>query len=239
MSTPQCLLLAVFFVALGSCDKGACDDQIQNGNETRIDCGGPDCSPCPILGLVSGGICNPTVYQDIALVNHEGTPLGEAELRLTTPIVMLNTEWAGFDPLSLLLSSEFCTPPLVDSIDCLDTTYTAVYTDNKSIDTSLISFELLSGRQIDSSVVVLPQIILESLLEGGGLMAPDSSFHYSILVEVERCHFNLAIRLGSTFVPTVELYAISPTLAAYIDSLGGVYVYWNDATASFVPTYTD
>ncbi len=40
---------------LTQCGPPSCDDHIQNGNETGVDCGGPDCPPCPTC---SDGIQN-------------------------------------------------------------------------------------------------------------------------------------------------------------------------------------
>jgi hypothetical protein len=31
----------------GVCQEPACDDTVQNSDETDVDCGGPDCPPCP------------------------------------------------------------------------------------------------------------------------------------------------------------------------------------------------
>ncbi|PHI18809.1 hypothetical protein CEQ90_16270 [Lewinellaceae bacterium SD302] len=35
-----------------------CDDNIQNGNETGVDCGGPDCAPCMVMPSCNDGIQN-------------------------------------------------------------------------------------------------------------------------------------------------------------------------------------
>ncbi len=37
-----------------NCSFPTCNDGLQNGNETGVDCGGPDCPPCPV--------CNMTLY---------------------------------------------------------------------------------------------------------------------------------------------------------------------------------
>jgi hypothetical protein len=48
-------LFVGFALSLSSCEKSSCDDGIQNGNETGIDCGG-DCDPCAscIDGIQNG-----------------------------------------------------------------------------------------------------------------------------------------------------------------------------------------
>ncbi|MTB50237.1 M14 family zinc carboxypeptidase [Lewinella sp. W8] len=47
-----------------------CDDGIQNGNETGVDCGGPDCAACPISYCGSQG--NSTNYEFIQSVTFNG-----------------------------------------------------------------------------------------------------------------------------------------------------------------------
>ncbi|MCB0650497.1 MAG: HYR domain-containing protein, partial [Saprospiraceae bacterium] len=50
-----------------------CDDGIQNGNETGVDCGGPDCVPC------GGGVVNDDVCSALAIdcgTNQSGTTQG-------------------------------------------------------------------------------------------------------------------------------------------------------------------
>ncbi|MBD3163793.1 hypothetical protein GF323_01210 [Candidatus Woesearchaeota archaeon] len=34
----------------GVCDYASCDDDVKNGNETDVDCGGGECDPCPDIG---------------------------------------------------------------------------------------------------------------------------------------------------------------------------------------------
>ena len=217
-------MLVLAFAAIYSCDKATYYDQIQNGNETGVDCGGSDCSPCPIAGQVTGGICNPTVYQDVAWIYYDGTPFKEARVTLATPTKTLVAEAVGIEALVHLSNSDLCEPDTLGfpPVSCLDSTYVAAYTNDISIDTSLIQYEHLSAQQFDASAVGFPSLIVEGILEAGGLIEPDHSFNYSILVEVERCNFNLAIRLGSTFVSTPEFYILNPTLAASFDAAGGL-----------------
>ncbi|MEL6358424.1 MAG: cohesin domain-containing protein, partial [Bacteroidota bacterium] len=42
-------------VVNGSGQQPTCSDGIQNGNETGVDCGGPDCAPCMVMGDCSDG----------------------------------------------------------------------------------------------------------------------------------------------------------------------------------------
>ena len=37
-------------LAMGTCADPTCDDGAPNGKETDVDCGGPDCAPCPVGG---------------------------------------------------------------------------------------------------------------------------------------------------------------------------------------------
>lgn len=56
--TLPCLLLAYLIFSLFACTPiptATCTDQIHNGDETEIDCGGPTCSACPSC---SDGIMN-------------------------------------------------------------------------------------------------------------------------------------------------------------------------------------
>jgi hypothetical protein len=38
----------------GACQSATCNDGVQNGSETGLDCGGPSCLPCPVLLAVAG-----------------------------------------------------------------------------------------------------------------------------------------------------------------------------------------
>ena len=51
MKMKKSIIYSLFFIAsifVVSCgdEDPTCDDGIQNGEETGIDCGGPDCAPC-------------------------------------------------------------------------------------------------------------------------------------------------------------------------------------------------
>jgi len=47
-------VLEDFIVISGSCEAcPTCDDGILNGNETEIDCGGPDCDACPTSDITT------------------------------------------------------------------------------------------------------------------------------------------------------------------------------------------
>jgi hypothetical protein len=59
LSNPPCKIPVRLTIRSQSCDNCAtCDDGIQNGDETGVDCGGADCPPCTVTPTCEDGILN-------------------------------------------------------------------------------------------------------------------------------------------------------------------------------------
>lgn len=64
-------------ITMGDNTPETCDDGIQNQGETAIDCGGPNCSPCPIDPPVDGGTCGD---YGLTIVDGQGIIYSKEEL---------------------------------------------------------------------------------------------------------------------------------------------------------------
>ncbi|MBB88505.1 MAG: hypothetical protein CMP06_14605 [Xanthomonadales bacterium] len=67
----------------GLCDAPTCDDGAPNGSETDVDCGGPDCAPCPLAGECDddsdcmSGLCDPGAR--VCVAEHCGNGESDAD----------------------------------------------------------------------------------------------------------------------------------------------------------------